>query len=101
MKISGWMFIGFSKDYPQGKIESRRFMGEECLVCPMHSRAFKGEGSCVKATRKSIRSYPTSENRGRVYAWFEKPGLQPQWPAPAFLRESGHPDIPPPGSTGR
>ncbi len=126
MKMRGWMFIGFSKDYPKGKIAARTFMDEECLVfrtesgqlnmvepycshfgvnmktgrvakeylvCPMHSRAFNGDGSCVKAGQRSIRSYPIAENRGLVFAWFDQPGVAPQWPAPEFLTTSGHPDI--------
>lgn len=32
MNYRGWMFIGFSKDYPKRKIKPRTFMNEECLV---------------------------------------------------------------------
>ena len=32
MKYRGWMFIGFSKEYPRGKIRPRTFMHEDCLV---------------------------------------------------------------------
>lgn len=126
MKIRGWMFIGFSKEFPKGKIKPRTFMDEECLVfrtesgqlnmvepycshfgvnmtsgrvakeyivCPMHSRAFHGNGTCVKAQQKGIRSYPISENRGLAYAYFDVPGAEPQWAAPEFLSEDKHPDI--------
>ncbi len=126
MKIRGWMFIGFSGDYPKGKIQTRTFMDEDCLVfrtesgqlnmvepycshfgvnmstgrvsreylvCPMHSRAFHGDGRCVKAEQRGIRSYPVKENRGLAFAWFDQAGVAPQWPAPEFLSEERHPDI--------
>ncbi|MCA9533676.1 MAG: Rieske 2Fe-2S domain-containing protein [Myxococcales bacterium] len=32
MNYRGWMFIGFSDEYPSGKIKPRTFMNEECLV---------------------------------------------------------------------
>jgi phenylpropionate dioxygenase-like ring-hydroxylating dioxygenase large terminal subunit len=32
MNYRGWMFIGFSKKYRKGQIESRMLMNEECLV---------------------------------------------------------------------
>ncbi len=32
MNYRGWMFIGFSSEYPEGKIKTRTFMNEECLV---------------------------------------------------------------------
>ena len=32
MNYRGWMFIGFSREYPKGKIKARTFMNEECLV---------------------------------------------------------------------
>lgn len=32
MNYRGWMFIGFSRQYPKGKIKKRTFMNEECLV---------------------------------------------------------------------
>jgi len=32
MNYRGWMFIGLSREYPAGKIKTRTFMNEECLV---------------------------------------------------------------------
>jgi len=32
MNYRGWMFIGFSKEYPIGKIKQRTFMNDACLV---------------------------------------------------------------------
>ncbi len=32
MKYRGWMFIGFSDQFPKGKIKARTYMHEECLV---------------------------------------------------------------------
>ena len=41
MNYRGWMFIGFSKKYPKGKIKARTFMNEECLVFRTRSGALE------------------------------------------------------------
>ena len=40
MNYRGWMFIGFSSEYPTGKIAERTFMGEPCL-------AFRGQSGAL------------------------------------------------------
>lgn len=126
MKYRGWMFIGFSKEYPRGKIKPRTFMHEDCLVfrtesgklrmiepycshfgvnmttgkvkgdciqCPMHGRLFNGDGSGKNPKHRSIRAYPVAEERGLVFAWFDKPGVAPLWDAPRFMNDEEFPDI--------
>lgn len=63
------------------------------IQCPMHGRIFKGDGSCSNAKHRAIRSYPISENRGLVFAYFDHEGVEPQWDAPAFLDEEKFPDV--------
>ena len=126
MNYRGWMFIGFSHQYPKGKIKARTFMNEECLVyrsesgtvnmvepfcshfgvnmktgrvakefivCPMHSRAFNGDGTCAKAKQKAIRSYPVVEDRGLIFAYFDQAGIKPAWDAPQLLDDREFPDV--------
>lgn len=68
-------------------------VAKDFIVCPMHSRAFKGNGECAKSGGQSIRSYQVSESRGLAFAYFDEPGVEPQWDAPQFLNESEFPDI--------
>ena len=122
----GWMFIGFSRQYPKGKIVPRTYMNEEvlvfrgksgelnmiepfcshfgvnmgtgkviddCIRCPMHGRMFKGDGTGRNAKHRSIRSYPVTEDRGLVFAYFDHEGVEPQWNAPQFLNDKEFPHI--------
>ncbi len=66
---------------------------KDYIQCPMHGRTFKGDGTCTKVEQKSIRSYPVAEDRGLAYAWFDNPGVEPQWEHPKFLNDEDLPDI--------
>lgn len=66
---------------------------KDYIQCPMHGRTFDGDGTCRNARFRSIRSYPVAENRGLAFAYFDHPGVEPQWDHPQFLNEEEFPDI--------
>jgi phenylpropionate dioxygenase-like ring-hydroxylating dioxygenase large terminal subunit len=72
----------------------------ECLVCPFHGWEYEGSsGRCVKITYGSgripsqakIRTFPTLERNGMVWAWFHLAGGPPSYEVPV-VSEIGDPE---------
>jgi nitrite reductase/ring-hydroxylating ferredoxin subunit len=59
MNYRGWMFIGFSHEYPKGKIKTRTFMNEECLV-------FRTETGELKMIEPYCSHFGVNMKTGRV-----------------------------------
>ncbi len=68
---------------------------DDGLRCPFHGWRFDGDGRCVEVPGLDrrppdvrVRSYPTQEQEGIVFAWFHALGAEPEWEPPA-LRPGG------------
>jgi nitrite reductase/ring-hydroxylating ferredoxin subunit len=68
------------------------------IRCPFHGWRFDGDGGCVeipyseRLNRKArLRSFPTVERHGFVFAWYHPAGTAPTWELPT-LAEMDHPD---------
>lgn len=65
----------------------------ECIQCPMHGRVFHGDGRAASPHQRPIRAYPVHEDRGLAFAWFDEPGVSPQWDPPSFLDAEHRPHV--------
>jgi phenylpropionate dioxygenase-like ring-hydroxylating dioxygenase large terminal subunit len=61
----------------------------ECIRCPFHAWEYDGDGTCRHIpyseripTAARVRSYPTTEHAGLVYAWYSEVGAAPWWEPP-------------------
>lgn len=61
------------------------------IRCPFHGWRFDGDGRLVEVPRLErrppdarVRSYPTEERSGIVFAWFHERGAEPGWEVPEY-----------------
>jgi 3-ketosteroid 9alpha-monooxygenase subunit A len=79
-----------------------RVEGDE-LVCPLHSWRYDGNGTCVDVPyserinkRAVVRTYPTIERNGVVFAWYHPTDEPPGWDLPElgeFGPDSGFSEV--------
>ena len=71
-----------------------------CLQCPFHGWRFDGDGRCVEIpyaqtdripAKARVRSYPTVERNGLIFAWHHALDEAPHWELPA-MAEFDDPD---------
>jgi nitrite reductase/ring-hydroxylating ferredoxin subunit len=76
----------------------------ECVSCPFHGWTFDGSGQCVEIpyapseripAKARLRSYPTIERNGMIWAWHHLEGGEPFYEIPV-VTELGDPDWLPP-----
>ena len=66
-----------------------------CLVCPFHGFVYDTTGSCVKTPYASpprtakLKTYPTRDIFGLVFAWWGHHNRPPQWHLPEDLPDEG------------
>jgi nitrite reductase/ring-hydroxylating ferredoxin subunit len=68
------------------------------IRCPFHGWRFDGDGSCAEIPysdrtnrRAVLRSYPTIERNGLVFAWYHPGGSPPRWEIPK-VEQFGDPE---------